>query len=433
MVFADGKIYEAAEQGRILDRLGEEIAETPAGEGLDREWVIAAADRFGERLRCGDYDEIIRSAAGETAEKHIARAKAMMCREALELRVRAELGEDLGEREIISPFGKGRARVSLRPLGVLFHIAAGNAEGLPALSVLEGLLTGNVNILKLPRTDGGLTVKIFREIVKIEPRLKKYIYIFDTPSADITAMKKMAELADGIAVWGGDEAVRAVRRLAGPGVRLIEWGHKLGFAYISGFEDRERELGELARHIISTRQLLCSSCQVIFIDTGDMREAEDFCREFLPYLEDAERDDPICGIGAAAEISLKLYTEELESAAGMGGGEAGKKIYRGKRCSLTACGGGLELSHMHGNVLVKPLPEGDIVRVLRACKGYLQTAGLICAVDRRQRLTELLIRAGVCRITGAGDMSEEAVGGVHDGEYTLRRYMRFAEVREDCL
>lgn len=42
------------------------------------------------------------------------------------------------------------------PLGVLFHIAAGNAEALPAYSVAEGLLMGNVNLLKLPAagTDG---------------------------------------------------------------------------------------------------------------------------------------------------------------------------------------------------------------------------------------------------------------------------------------
>lgn len=427
MILAHGNIYEQTEQERILAGLEEEIAVTLSGEGLDREWVIAAADAFGEKLGRGEYDKIIRETAGEKAEEYIAKARAMMSREALEMRIKSELGNDLEEREIFPPFGVKRARLRLYPLGVLFHIAAGNMEGLPAFSVLEGLLTGNVNILKLPRADGGLTVEIFREMIKIEPRLKNYVYIFDTPSADVTAMEKMAAAANGIAVWGGDEAVRAVRRLARPGVRLIEWGHKLGFAYISGYEDRERELAALAGHIISTGQLLCSSCQVIFIDTEDMGEAEKFCEEFLPYLERVGAENPINDIGAAAEISLKLYTDELERAIGAGGD---KKIYRGKNCgavgtiSTTACGGGLELSYMHGNCLVKPLRENDIIKVLRESKEYLQTAGLICERGRRERLEALLIKAGVCRIMGAGDMSEEIIGGSHDGEFALRRYMR---------
>ena len=48
------------------------------------------------------------------------------------------------------------AGVLARPLGVLLHIAAGNADGLPAFSVAEGLATGNINILKLPQADNGL-------------------------------------------------------------------------------------------------------------------------------------------------------------------------------------------------------------------------------------------------------------------------------------
>lgn len=46
------------------------------------------------------------------------------------------------------------------PLGTLLHITAGNMEGLPVFSIVEGLLTGNVNILKLPGNDGGLSMDI---------------------------------------------------------------------------------------------------------------------------------------------------------------------------------------------------------------------------------------------------------------------------------
>ena len=56
-----------------------------------------------------------------------------------------------------------------------------------------------------------------------------------------------------------------MRKLAPPGCKLIEWGHRLSFAYLSGWEGMD--LFPLADHIVRTGGLLCSSCQVIYLDT----------------------------------------------------------------------------------------------------------------------------------------------------------------------
>lgn len=109
-------------------------------------------------------------------------------------------------------------------------------------------------------------------------------YIFDTPSSDVVTLQRLAALCDGIITWGGDAAIEAVRRFAPVGAKLIEWGHRLSFAYISGYEDEQLELRALAEHIIQTKQLLCSSCQTIFLDTEDMEQVYAFCEKFLPYL-----------------------------------------------------------------------------------------------------------------------------------------------------
>ncbi len=91
-------------------------------------------------------------------------------------------------------------------------------------------------------------------------------------------IQTLAGFADGIVVWGGTEAVKAVRSLAPPGVKLIEWGHKLGFCYISDYANHTDEFSALAEHIASTKQLLCSSCQTVFIDTDDKTELTLFCK-----------------------------------------------------------------------------------------------------------------------------------------------------------
>ncbi len=83
---------------------------------------------------------------------------------------------------------------------------------------------------------------------------------------------------------------------------------------------------------------------------------------------------------------------------------------------------------MEGNVLVKLLPQGELPAVLRRQKGRLQTAGLICAPEKREALAGLLARAGLTRVTRAGGMSASFPGEAHDGEYPLRRYLRVVDV-----
>lgn len=61
----------------------------------------------------------------------------------------------------------------------------------------------------------------------------------------------------------------AARSMAPAGCKLIEWSHRLSFAYVSG-RPPEEEWYALARHILSTGGLLCSSCQVIYLDTDSL-------------------------------------------------------------------------------------------------------------------------------------------------------------------
>ncbi len=429
MILANGMIYDSSEQNRLLSTLEHRINETILHQPLDTETVIAALDELSGRLKRGEFYQITQKLQTENLNEYLKIAVRMLRRSSMEYKVKAELGQRFFEPKLTGPpLGFERVEICPRPLGTLLHIAAGNMDVLPAFSVAEGLLAGNINILKLPSADNGLTLEICSHLIDIEPRLKDYIYIFDTPSTDIDALRKMAAAADGIAVWGGDEAVAAVRRFAPPGCRIIEWGHKLGFAYISGYANKEAELAALAEHIMVTKQLLCSSCQVIYLDTEHMDDLTDFARTFLPYLEHAAEQHPVQDTAAIAEMTLRRYSDMLEYTLAPPPTSRGQ-VFQGKHCSLTiAADNVLELSYMYGNCIIKRLPEREMMTHLRKSKGYLQTAGLICAPSRRARLTELLIRCGVNRVMGAGNMSESFLGEAHDGQYALRQYTRIVNI-----
>lgn len=428
MILAKGRLYDSKEQEALLSGLETEIDATLAEKSLPMEVVIDAIDSLSKKLENGDFDERLNSLSPEEPQRYKQAAIHMLRREVIEYKVSCELGKNFFTpfQTMSLPGGKS-ITVKAAPLGAILHIAAGNADGLPAFSLAEGLLTGNVNIVKLPQADNGFSMEIITALVEAEPRLSDFIYVFDTPSSDLGAIRRMADLADGIVVWGGDEAIAAVRRFAPAGVRLIEWGHKLGFAYISGYEDRDGELTALAEHIVTTKQLLCSSCQTIFLDTQSLEKLHEFCRHFLPVLEGAVKRHTAVSVDSRAERTLLRYNSVLNQIL-KGSSPAKNGVFEGEGCSLTACEDSeLELSFMFGNCLVKRLPQKDLF-TLRRKKGYLQTAGLICSPEKRAALTDSLIRCGVARITRAGSMSELFSGGAHDGDYPLRRYVRVVNV-----
>ena len=432
MILFDGKTYESSEQGRLLDELTEKIPGILANKTLDPEVVVDAVIHLRMDLLDGKFNDLLADLPQDVVETYKKQAVSLLSGEQLRAKIRTELGDT--EEYITDPVdGFSQIRVRKVPLGVIFHISAGNMDFLPAYSVVEGLLAGNINILKLPSADNGLTIKLLLQLIEYRSELADYIYVFDTSSTDIQGMRKMAGLCHGISVWGSDAAIEAVRGLAPTGAKIIEWGQKLGFCYITQANktaDLDAQLDDLAHHIATTKQLLCSSCQVIYIDTEDMDEVKAFAERFLPLLEKAANENASNEIGIVARDTLVSYTRRL-----MGYLEQEEKssdnVLRGRGVSvIIASDSELELSPMMCNVLVKPLPKKDIGKVLFEHRHYLQTAGLICPDSERDELAKLFTSLGIVRVTKAGDMSAYFPGESHDGEYALSRYVRTVNIEE---
>ena len=315
MILFDGKTYESSEQDRLLTELENKIPEILAKKQLSPEVVIEAVECLKNDLLAGKFDELLASFPADVVDTYKAQAEVLLSKEHLHQKLDTELGNTF---EYTTGYIKGfnQIRVRKMPLGVLFHIAAGNMDFLPAYSLAEGLMTGNINILKLPSADNGLSLKLIMQLIEYRPDLKDYIYVFDTSSSDIQGMRKMADLSNAISVWGSDMAIEAVRGLAPTGVKIIEWGQKLGFCYITKLdevEDADKELENLAKHIAQTKQLLCSSCQVIYVDTDDMNEVKVMGEKFLPFLEAAANANKTEEIGVRARDTLVSYTQRLKA------------------------------------------------------------------------------------------------------------------------
>ena len=435
MILFEGKILPDETLEYVLEKLWDSCVEVVSNRTDIAELVINACGRVAEKIKAGAYDSILLPLleTGMFTRGQLDEAIAFFDKKNLLLKYNTELSVLRAEAN-----RDGVIEKRIEPLGILFHIAAGNAEGLPFFSVIEGLLAGNVNILKLPSMDDGISVMLLHEMIKEEPSFAPYVCVLDVPSTNVKILKTLADMADAIVVWGGDAAVSAARSMASPETQIISWGHKLSFAYLSAdaatglqrnnveeAKKYERELYDLAHHICATNQLLCSSCQGVFVDTEDAVVVQLIAEKFLHILEEVSADYPQEKIGVRGKVSISLYNEELEST------YTGRKILRGKGTSvIVAQDSELELSYMFKNCWIKPLTKKNIIKSLKAKKGHLQTVGLVCGDSERTELADIFAKTGLTHIARTKNMSQMLPGGTHDGEYPLRRYSRIVEVEK---
>ena len=414
MILMHGKIISTHLESKYLDSLYNDCLVTLNLETLKPEIVIQACDILYKRVINGEFNEIIFPLlkSSNISYERFRDMAHLFSKEELEYKYTIELGD------ILHPLKNGTIRKRY-PLGILFHIAAGNVDGLPAYSVIEGLLSGNINILKLPSSDNGLSIRLLYELIQIEPKLKEFIYVFDVPSTDFTTIQKLASMADGIVVWGGDEAVKAARNMADITTKIIDWGHKLSFAYMTSSVSDD-QLYQLACHICETNQVLCSSCQGIFVDTNQIEVLENIGQRFYEQLLKVNMNYGKTDIGMRGKNTLRLYTDKLEN--------NNYKILSNEGISVVIkYDQELELSYLFRNVWIKALPHENIIYQLKPHKNHLQTCGLFCDESEKEFLSSLLASAGIIRIT-KGDMSRMIAGEAHDGRYPLIEYSRIVEI-----
>ena len=418
MILYKGEVYPDGKQEELISSLEGDMLETlQNNRTLTYNDVIDACDKLYQRVMNHEFDSIVlpllemANMPYSTFERY---AK-YFSKEGLLKKIDIELG-DLKNGELDLDEENTR---HYEPLGILFHIAAGNVDLLPAYSVVEGLLVGNINILKLPTGDNGMSIRLLQELIKESPILKDYIYVFDVPSTEVETIKQLANLADATIVWGGDMAQKAARTFVDIHSSIISWGHKISFTYVDK-NVTDEELKALCESICATNQLFCSSSQGIYVNTDDVNELKALAERTLPLFAETSKKMGTLPLTMKAKNSLLIYNEKLE-------GKADKDFMKDGVSIIVKEDNKLELSFLFQNIWIKPLKKEDIIKVLKPNKNLLQTVSINKLIEGKKEISSLLAKAGATRITALGDNSRMLAGESHDGEYALRRYIRVVE------
>lgn len=310
------------------------------------------------------------------------------------------------------------------PMGTLVHVTPNNSPLLSVLGVIEGLLSGNVNLLKLARKDSSFTALFYEELCKMDTTqtLRKYVYIAKISSKEKSYLKKFLAQGDVISAWGGEESVQSIREMSPKGARIVEWGHKISFSYITQSKKNDSEVfKKLAYEICLNEQLACSSPQCVFIEDASFEELKVISQRLAEALDLVSPTMKRVLPGTQEMAELTVTKEQVRLSAIKGGSllvESPKREWRIYVEDTPA----LNSSPLFRTIWLKPMPRAKMISHMRPLKTYLQTAGIAADPMEVESLVRDLFMSGVQRVRAIGEMTDSYIGEPHDGVYALERY-----------
>ncbi|MXJ83201.1 acyl-CoA reductase [Klebsiella michiganensis] len=420
MYLIQGKTYSSFTPEEAIDILTSGL-DSALSQPPRPETVLACAGRFIEQLK----DHAFLPQLGPAYREEVRR----FCQpDALRQKLEHELGDN--------PFSVRRINYrepqfeGWRPLGVVVHITPANAELLPFFAIIESLLVGNINWLRPSASEQGMTIDLLEAFTHFDltGQLANFVAVIPV---ETTRLSLLLTHADGVSAWGGDTALDAIRQQLPGGCRWIPWGHKISFAWLQPDAVNEENLLALADDVCCFDQQACSSPQIVFVDSDESAVLQDIGNRLAQAMRrrHARWQPLIPDEKAAADITSAVAFAQLDAV--FAGADNALLAGDGWRIILQNTSA-ITPSPLFRTILLRPLPQNKVMQTLRPWRTHLQTCGLIAADRDRIPFSQLLLAAGINRITPVGKMHDGYHGEPHDGVYALSQLARRVTVTLDA-
>jgi phenylacetate-CoA ligase len=317
-----------------------------------------------------------------------------------------------------------------QPLGTVLHVLSGNVFLVAIGSFVEGLITGNVNILKMASGEK-VFLPVFIESLRecdTDGVILNSLAVVEYPSSDRDVLETFKAEVDGIVVWGGEDAVRSYRNNLPARTKCIVFGPKLSVGLISknGLSEQgvEATATRLADEIVIWDQNACTAPQVCFVEGEE--NANQLAHALAVALNEKNKALPPgpSELNTAVEIQKWRGVAEIAESRG-----AGKVLTSPDGVDWTVIvekSTTVEPSPLHRTLKIKPYADlNAVVTELTKLHGYIQTVGMVVAKSEMIEVSRTMARAGALRLVTMGEMAGGQIDDPHDGAYDLNQYGHF--------
>ncbi|HXH75017.1 MAG TPA: acyl-CoA reductase [Bacteriovoracaceae bacterium] len=342
----------------------------------------------------------------------------LLSKESLGKRVKAEFfPSDILDRFSKTPHFSGQVRAM--PLGTLLHVTAGNVFLSSIDSLLMGLITKNLNILKVSSQNTFFPLFFAEKLAAHDTRkvISDKFAVLHWKGGDETVEKLFKAKVDGILAWGGDEMMDAYSKGLAPHVKFLGFGPKISLQLMTKSGLKDKNLNAVAEKIVADilpwDQSACASPQNLYIQEGinenELMQALELAFSAAPAMGNIDADE---SVEIMKEKFRGMYSELME----------GGKVSHGDNYLL----------HLEQNKFIKPSPLHrsliikrfkdleDLFTHLSPFSYYLQSCSYLVAKDEKDAYLEMLSMAGIKRFAPLGTITFGMEGAPHDGRTVLR-------------
>lgn len=401
----------------VLDRVGRRLADPADPLRIEVLTIMPRQISFSP--------EMITAGLGAICE--ILRYDSLIKRLAIDL-------DDAGYMDEFTWHDRFNGFVRAMPQGVVSHVSAGNVFVSAVDTLVQGILTKNVNILKMSSFDPVFPLLFAKLLKECDPEGVIYPYLALVPfkGGDQEIENIVKAESDVVIVYGGKEVVELYRHGRGLHTKELEYGPKYSLAVLDrdalATRDSDEVAYQVARDFTMWEQAACSSPHSVFI------QGEDEARRFAASLKKAferlaiEYPFPEINIDEQTEITRTRELARVESALGNseliipGISDQSWTIILEKTARFT-------VSCQHRTAYIITIKDDqELYDALAGYGKFIQSVGLLADSRRLFELSNRLVGLGADRITEIGHMHKRKHGTPHDGTRGLSELVRWVSV-----
>ncbi|MFA5143599.1 MAG: acyl-CoA reductase [Candidatus Omnitrophota bacterium] len=328
----------------------------------------------------------------------------------------------------------------VQPAGLVLHVASGNVFLAGIESLIDGIITRNVNFLKMSTADMAFPV-IFAESIRQFDKagaITGRLAVLWWPGGGAAIEKHFKEHMDRIVFWGGVDALKNWQKDLGESATLIKHGHKLSFGVISRAGLDAAILPALADNIaldISIwDQKACNCPQTLFLEESiPAGELKKFVDALAASLEKANTvfppsrrsDDEYVEILKARELADAKGLMTSDPVSVIGPATFDWTIILEEKGSAKD----FEASPLNRTIRVKRYTSlRTLSDLFKGYAFYLQTAGCCLGSEETGEYGAGLSACGVTRLCPFGSMTIPTPGTPHDGSFSMRDLTRITVI-----
>ncbi len=354
--------------------------------------------------------------------------------------LRTRLDCDLGQADFMNDWTldqRFKGYIKAQPLGILAHVSAGNVFVGGVDSLIQGIVTKNVNLMKMSTVDPIFPVLFAQSLKELDEAgdIADSLALLSWKGGDAEVEDILKQRCNGIVVYGGADTIRSYRNNLGLHCKIIEYGPKYSFVLADAETVRSRGLKETGRLIARDagmwEQSACSSPHVVYTD--GLENAKELMAAIADGLEYWAGVYPNGGLhdDEAVEITKVRELAKAEKAMGVGDLLASPRL---KWTVVLQKDVSFQTSCLNRTLIVKPVESMEqALSAVREMGEYIQTVALVADDDTALGWAGVLADIGADRIVEPGRMAVRKHGTPHDGTRGLAELVRWVSVSRDSV